>query len=97
LSPKLQVNVDVYRLNAYQLGFEDLVSAIRAENLSIPGARSTTAKPTTPSRIPGEFKKVTPLEDVVVKIQNGKPIYVRDVASVELLLRGPQDLRPPEQ
>ena len=83
IEPEVQVNVDVYRLNAYQLGFEDLVSAIRAENLSIPGGTIDDGQTNYTIRIPGEFKKVTPLEDVVVKIQNGKPIYVRDVASVE--------------
>ena len=83
IEPEVQVNVDVYRLNAYQLGFDDLVSAIRAENLSIPGGTIDDGQTNYTIRIPGEFKKVTPLEDIVVKIQNGEPIYVRDVATVQ--------------
>ncbi len=83
IEPEVQVNVDVYRLNAYQLGFDDLVNAIRAENLSIPGGTIDDGRTTYTIRIPGEFKKVTPLEDVVVKIQNGEPIYIRDVATVK--------------
>jgi CzcA family heavy metal efflux pump len=83
IEPEVQVDVDVYRLNAYQLGFDDLVSAIRAENLSVPGGTIDDGQTNYAIRIPGEFKKVTPLEDIVVKIQNGKPIYIRDVATVE--------------
>ncbi len=83
LEPEVQVNVDVYRLNAYQLGFSDIVSAIQGENLSIPGGTIDDGRQNLSVRIPGEFKDVKPIEDIVVKIQNGKPIYVRDVAEVD--------------
>ncbi len=83
LTPEVQVNVDVYRMNAYQVGFEDVVNAIRSENLSVPGGTIKTANRNISVRIPGEFKDVQPLEDIVVKIQNGKAISVRDVATVQ--------------
>lgn len=83
LQPEVQVNVDVHRLNAYQISFEDIVSAIRAENLSVPGGIIDDGTRTFSVRIPGEFKTFRPIEDIVVKIQNGKPIYIREVASVD--------------
>ncbi|MBI4417338.1 MAG: efflux RND transporter permease subunit, partial [Ignavibacteriales bacterium] len=83
LQPEVQVNADVYRLNAYQVSLDDIVSAIRAENLSIPGGSIDTGERSFAVRVPGEFKQVKPLEDIVIKIQNGKPIYVRDVAQVD--------------
>ncbi|GJQ21897.1 MAG: multidrug ABC transporter [Bacteroidia bacterium] len=83
LQPEVQVNADVYRLNAYQVSLDDIVSAIRAENLSVPGGSIDTGERNFAIRVPGEFKQVTPLEDIVIKIQNGKPIYVRDVAEVD--------------
>ncbi|MEX0736465.1 MAG: efflux RND transporter permease subunit, partial [Bacteroidota bacterium] len=82
LEPEVQVNVDVYRMNGYQVSFEDVVNAIRNENLSVPGGTIDTKEKTLSIRVPGEFKSVNPIKDVVVKIHNGKPIYVRDVASV---------------
>lgn len=82
LEPEVQVNVDVYRMNAYQIGFEDVVNSIRNENLSLPGGSIDDGKMTLSVRVPGEFKEVRPLEDLVIKIQNGKPIYLRDVANV---------------
>jgi multidrug efflux pump subunit AcrB len=83
LEPEVQVNVDVYRMNAYQISFDDVTNAIRAENLSIPGGSIDTKEKNLTIRIPGEFKEVKPLEDIVLKMQNGKPIYLRDVAKVD--------------
>lgn len=83
LEPEVQVNVDVYRMNAYQVGFDDVVNAIRNENLSLPGGSIDDKNTTFSIRVPGEFKDVKPLEDIVVKIQNGKAIYLRDVATVD--------------
>ncbi len=83
LEPEVRVNVDVYRMNAYQISFDDVVNAIRAENLSIPGGSIDTKEKNLTIRVPGEFKEVKPLEDIILKMQNGKPIYLRDVAQVE--------------
>lgn len=83
LEPEVQVNVDVYRMNAYQIGFDDIVNSIRNENLSLPGGSIDEKNTTFSIRVPGEFKDVKPLEDLVIKIQNGKAIYLRDVATVE--------------
>jgi multidrug efflux pump len=83
LEPEVQVNCDVYRMNAYQVSFDDVSGAIRAENLSIPGGSIDTKEKSLTVRVPGEFKEVKPLEDIVLKIQNGKPIYLRDVAKVD--------------
>jgi multidrug efflux pump len=83
LEPEVQINVDVYRMNAYQISFDDIANAIRSENLSIPGGSIDTKEKNLTIRIPGEFKEVLPLEYIIVKIQNGKPIYLRDVAKVD--------------
>jgi CzcA family heavy metal efflux pump len=83
LQPEIQVNCDVYRLKAYQISFDDVMTAIRNENLSIPGGSINDGEKAFTVRVPGEYKEVRPLEDIVVKIQNGKPIYVRDVAKVD--------------
>jgi multidrug efflux pump len=83
LEREVQVNVDVYRMNAYQISFDDVANAIRGENLSIPGGSIDTKEKSLTVRVPGEFKEVRPLEDLVLKMQNGKAIYLRDVAKVD--------------
>lgn len=83
LEPEVQVNCDIYRLNAYEISFDDIADAIRAENLSLPGGSIDTKEKNFTVRVPGEFKDLRPLEDIVVKIRQGKPIYLRDVATVD--------------
>lgn len=83
LQPEVQVNCDVNLLNGYRIGFDDVVNAIRNENVSVPGGTIDDEAYAYSVRVPGEFKDVRPIEDIVVKLQNGKPIYVRDVASVD--------------
>jgi len=83
LEPEVQVNVDLYRMNGYQVSFNDIADAVRAENLSLPGGTIDDAGKSFTVRVPGEFKEVKPLEDIVVKIQNAKAIYLRDVATVD--------------
>ncbi|HLA68117.1 MAG TPA: efflux RND transporter permease subunit [Bacteroidota bacterium] len=83
LEPEVQVNVDLYRMNGYQVSFSEIADAVRAENLSLPGGTIDDAGKSFAVRVPGEFKEVRPLEDIVVKIQNGKAIYLHDVATVD--------------
>ena len=82
LEPEVQVNVDVYRMNAFEISFDDIANAIRSENLSIPGGSIDTKEKNLTIRVPGEFKEVRPLEDIILKMQNGKAIYL-DVAKVD--------------
>jgi len=83
LNREVRVECDVYRLNAYQVSFEDVSNAIRNENLTIPGGSIDDKQTNFSVRIPGEFKEPRRLEDIILKIQNGKPIYLRDVAAVD--------------
>ena len=83
LEPEVQVNCDVNLLTGYRIGFEDVVNAVKNENVSIPGGTIDNSALSYSVRVPGEYKQVRPIEDIIIKLQNGKPIYVRDVAAVE--------------
>lgn len=82
LEPEVQVNCDVNRLKGYDIGFNDVVNAIRGENLNTPGGSINTGTTDYTVRIPGQFATPKPIEDLIVKMRNGAPIYVRDVATV---------------
>ncbi len=82
LEPEIQVNCDVNLLAAYKIGFDDVVNAVRNENVSIPGGSIDDHITSYTVRIPGEYEQVKPIEDIIVKLQNGRPIYIRDVAHV---------------
>jgi len=83
LEPEVQVNCDVNRLKGYQISFDDVINAVRAENVTIPGGAIDNSRTDFSVRVPGEYKTPKPIEDIVVKMRNGEPIYLRDVADLK--------------
>lgn len=82
LEPEVQILCDVYRLKGYQIGFGDVIDAIRSENITIPGGSINNTITDYSIRVPGEYKNPKPIEDIIVKMRHGRPIYIRDVAEV---------------
>ena len=82
LEPEVQVSVDVNRMKGYQISFNDITDAIRGEHITVPGGTLENGQTDFTVRIPGEYKTPGPIEDIVVRMRNGKPIYIRDVANV---------------
>lgn len=89
LEREVKVNVDGDKLTYYNVRFDDISSAIRNENKTIPGGSIDVNNSSFSIRIPGEFTKPYIIEDIIVKVVNGKPIYVRDLASVEYSFKDP--------
>ncbi|HMW34746.1 MAG TPA: efflux RND transporter permease subunit [bacterium] len=85
LEPEVQVNCDINRLKGYSVSFDDVINAIRSENLTTPGGAINNGTTEYSVRIPGEFAAPKPIEDLIIKMRHGSPIYVRDVATVEYL------------
>ncbi len=83
LEREVKINVDADRLKYYNLGFKDIVNAVSAENVSIPGGGVDVGNSNYLIRIPGEVEDPALFGDIVVKVNGGSaPIYVRDVAEV---------------
>jgi multidrug efflux pump subunit AcrB len=82
LEREVQVNVDIDKLIHFNIRFDDVINTIRDENRTIPGGLIDVNNSSFLVRIPGEFDEPYIIEDLIVKIKDGKPIYVRDVADV---------------
>jgi multidrug efflux pump subunit AcrB len=83
LEREVRVDVDLAKLKYYGLAFDDVISAIRSENVTVPGGSIEMGSLKYLVRVPGEFGETGPIADIVVATKNGRPIYVRDVASVD--------------
>ncbi len=83
LEREVQVDVDLAKLKFYGIAFQDVIDAIDLENVTFPGGNIDVGEIKYLVRVPGEFSHAEPIEDVVITTMNGKPIYVRDVASVQ--------------
>jgi multidrug efflux pump subunit AcrB len=82
LEREVKVDVDLARLKYYDLTFSDIIKAIQTENVTIPGGSIDVGTKKFLLRVPGEYENPKPIEDIVVKAEDDKPIYVRDLANV---------------
>jgi len=83
LQREVQVDVDLRKLQFYNLGLNDVVEAISSENVNIPGGSIDVGDARYLVRVDGEFGSPAVIQDLVVKTVEGRAIYVRDVASVD--------------
>ncbi len=83
LEREVKVEVDLSRMNYYGVALQDVIDAIRSENVNIPGGTIDVGSTKYLVRIDGEFDDPMLIEDLVVTMKEGRPVYVRDVATVD--------------
>ncbi len=90
-----QVGLDPNALVAYGVPLADVVSAIKMSNGDVGGKIFEVATTEYFVRGRGYIKKVEDIENVVLKVENGTPVYVKNVGTVHLggdLRRGVAEL-----
>jgi len=83
LEREVRVDVDLPRLQFYGLALDDVVDAIRNENVNIPGGSIEVGPVNYLVRVDGEFVDPTIIGELVVGTFDGRPVYIRDLAEVE--------------
>ena len=83
LEREVKVDVRLSRLQFYNLALQDVIDAIAAENVNIPGGSIDVGNQRFLVRVDGEFDDPELIEDLVITADDGGPIYVRDLADVE--------------
>jgi multidrug efflux pump len=86
----MRVWVDNSQLNAQGITVADVSAALTRENVDIPSGRLESDDTEFTIRSLGELRTQEEYESVIVKNADGKPVYLRDVARVEV---GPEDAR----
>jgi HAE1 family hydrophobic/amphiphilic exporter-1 len=83
LEREILVNVDRSRLKAHTLSIDEVIQTIQAQNRDIPGGHLIKGNEEFIVRTTGKYKNVQQIADTVVKVENGFPVYVKDIATVE--------------
>lgn len=86
---EMHVIVDPARLAARRVTLTQLAAALERENRSFSGGDFSEGKRRYVVRTVGEYASPEEIGDVVIAVSQGAPIYVRDVARVELGYRKP--------
>src|SRR2546423_8393320 len=79
-----QVDLDPNALVAYNIPLSDVVSAIKASNADVGGKTFEIATTEYFVRGRGYIKSVADIENIVLKVDKGTPVYVKNVGTVHL-------------
>jgi len=82
LDREIRVDADIHKMEAMEVSFQDINDAIAAENVTLSGGNILTNEFRRSLRVDGEFKSVDEIENVIVKDEDYRIVYVKDVASV---------------
>jgi len=80
---ELQVKVDPDRLNAYGLSTGDVATALRAQNLELPGGRLEQGARDLSVRTVGRLSRPEEFLDLVIATRGTIPVRIKDVGTVE--------------
>ncbi len=80
-----QINVffDKQKLEAFHLPLEAVIQALAQENLDMPVGSVKMGWRDYHLRVPGRFKSAEEIGSVIVAAVEGRPVYLRDIATVE--------------
>jgi multidrug efflux pump subunit AcrB len=79
---EVKVDVDINKINHYNVRFDDIITSIMAENRTIPGGTIDINNSSFMVRVPGEFREPYLIDNIIVKLKDGAPVYVKDIADV---------------
>jgi copper/silver efflux system protein len=79
-----QIDLDPNKLAGYNISVGDIIDAVRKSNMDVGGKSLDIATTEFLVRGRGYIKNVGDLEEIVLKVENGAPIYLKNVAEVHL-------------
>jgi len=79
---EIQINVDLYKMQAAGFTFDDIGNTVAAENVSTTAGEVTMGNQKRILSVRDEFKTADQIGNIIVKNQQGKAIYLKDIANV---------------
>ena len=79
---EVEVAVDIYKMMAAQVSFQDVINSINGGNLTMSAGNLIASGQRRTVRILGEIENPQELQDFVVKSEKGNSIYLKDIAKV---------------
>lgn len=83
LNREIQVNVDMFKMQAADLTLDDIDRAIAYENMTISGGNISMDGMKRSLSVSGEFKNVKQIQNIVLRSMSGATLYLKDIAEVK--------------
>ena len=82
MDKEVKINADLLAMEAMEINFDDIANAIAAENTTISGGDLLVDEFRRNVRVIGEFRNIEEIENVIVKRENQKVVYLKNIAEV---------------
>lgn len=82
LEREIQINVDLYRMQASGMTFDDIERTVAYENISVTAGEVAMNNQKRILSIRNEFSNAEQIGNIIVRNQQGKSIYLKDIADV---------------
>jgi len=83
LDREIQVDVDMYKMEAAEITLRDIETAIAYENMRISGGNIKMENMQRTLSISGEFQNMDQIKNLVINGMGGASVYLRDIATVK--------------
>ncbi|WP_116125938.1 efflux RND transporter permease subunit [Lewinella sp. IMCC34183] len=89
---EIEIAVNARRMESLQISFQDIENAISAENLTLSGGEIVNNGVRRAIRVVGEFEDAEELSNTIIKRDNQRLVYLRDVADVSFGYEDPTSI-----
>ena len=80
---EMKIDVDLNKMQSLKVSFTDIENAVKTENLTMSGGEIVKNGFRRAVRIVGQFTSDIELENIIVKSEKQRPIYLKDIATVK--------------
>ena len=82
LDQEVQINVDMYKMQAAKITFQDIIRSISLENMTISGGTIPVGEMKRAVRVVGQYTNPNEIGNIVIKSATGGNIPLREIAEV---------------
>jgi len=83
LEREIQIEADIFKMQAAKVTFSDIERGVAAENLTISGGTITNNGVKSTVRVVGQFKDVETIKNIVIHSSSGAFVRLSDIADVK--------------
>ena len=80
---EVEIAIDMQKMESLKLNFQNIADAVNFENMTLSSGDIKQDGVVRNVRVVGEFENPKKIEDVIVKHENQKVVYLRDIAIVK--------------
>jgi multidrug efflux pump len=89
LEREIHVEFDLDRVGAYNVPFSSIVGSVINSNVNMPSGSMDIGEGKYLVRVPEDFQHPSEIFSIVAFVRDGKPVYLRDVATIKDAFKDP--------